>query len=172
MEHSHEMREQWPSLLFAQTAPVPKIEPHFKRNIWNFSMFHVRFLFLSSWHISNHKSKNYLHNVALTWPADARRWTRVRCSVCCHLGKRLLQDQVLVLPPEKRMGKAPPDDVDSNWFHVVIAEWIHEYHERALPPEKMLRSVILETGKVIKFSQIAYGQSIDKCPPLLIMILQ
>ena len=31
--------------------------------------------------------------------------------------------------------------------------------------KKMLRSVILETGKVLKFSHIAYGQSIDKCPP-------
>ena len=68
---------------------------------------------------------------------------------------------MLVLPPEKRMGKAPPDDVDSNWFGVVIAKETHEYQARA----------ILETGKVIKFSQIAYRQSIDKCPPLLILIL-
>ena len=76
-----------------------------------------------------------------------------------------------MLPPEKRMGKAPPDDVDSNWFGVVIAKETHEYQARALPPEKMLRSVILGTGKVTKFSQIAHRQSIDKCPPLLILIL-
>ena len=42
---------------------------------------------------------------------------------------------MLVLPPEKRMGKAPPDDVDSNWFDVVIAKETHEYQARALPPE-------------------------------------
>ena len=42
-----------------------------------------------------------------------------------------------MLPPEKRMGKAPPD---SNWFDVVIAKETHEYQERALPPEKMLSS--------------------------------
>ena len=71
---------------------------------------------------------------------------------------------MLVLPPEKRMGKAPPDDVDSNWFEVVMAKETREY-------QKMLRSVILGTGKVIKFSQIAYRQSIDKCPPLHILIL-
>ena len=41
-----------------------------------------------------------------------------------------------MLPPEKRMGKAPPDDVDSNWFGVVIAKETHEYQARALPPEK------------------------------------
>ena len=43
---------------------------------------------------------------------------------------------MLVLPPEKRMGKAPPDDVDSNWFDVVIAKETHEYQARALPLEK------------------------------------
>ena len=43
---------------------------------------------------------------------------------------------MLVLPPEKRMGKAPPDDFDSNRFDVVIAKETGEYQERALPPEK------------------------------------
>ena len=42
---------------------------------------------------------------------------------------------MLVLPPEKRMGKAPPDDLDPNWFDVVIAKETHEYQARALPPE-------------------------------------
>ena len=138
MEHSHEMREQWSFILFilfAQTAPVPKIEPHFKRNIGNFSMFNVRFLFLSSWHIINHKSKNYLHNVALTWhdrqtaedePLPVAAIVATSASVSCS--------QVLVLPPEKRMGKAPPDDVDSYWFDVVIAKETHEYQARTLPP--------------------------------------
>ena len=41
---------------------------------------------------------------------------------------------MLVLPPEKRMGKARPDDVDSNWFDVVIAKETHEYQANALPP--------------------------------------
>ena len=75
------------------------------------------------------------------------------------------------MPPEKRMGKAPPDDVSSNWFDVVIAKELMNIRQERYHQKIMLRSVILGTGEVIKFSQIAYRQSINKCPPLQILIL-